>query len=91
MTAIRRYLAYTGAATLLALAYWAGAETVAPGQQYADPWLPCLYIGSIGGPIAWIAVEYVGIVREARADRRKQKQAAAIARGRGETQPPPTH
>lgn len=70
--AIAHYLAYVGAATLLALAYWAGAETVAPGQQYADPWLPCWYIGSIFGGIAWCTHQYVQIVREARADRRKQ-------------------
>lgn len=70
---ITRYIGFTAAGTLLALAYWAGAETVAPGQQYADPWLPSLYVGSIVGPIVWIAVEYVGIVREARADRRKRR------------------
>lgn len=58
------YLSSVATVTALALAYWVGAETVAPGQQYADPWLPCLYIGSVGGPILWLAVAYAGVVRE---------------------------
>lgn len=72
MRAIARYFAFVGAADLLALAYWAGAESVAPGQQYADPWLPCLYLGLVPGGVVYLVVEYAGIVREARADRRKQ-------------------
>jgi hypothetical protein len=72
--AFGKWAAYVAAATLLALAYWAGAETVAPGQQYADPWLPCLYVGSIFGGVAWCGHEYVGIVRDARADRRKRRE-----------------
>lgn len=61
---VAKYLAYVGAVAVLALAYWAGAETVTPGRQYADPWLPCLYIGSIGGPVLFVAVEYVRVLRE---------------------------
>ena len=28
------------------LAYWAYAESLEPGQQYADPWLPCIAVAS---------------------------------------------
>lgn len=37
------------AVAVLLLAYWIGMEDLDPGQQYADPLLPCVWLGAIFG------------------------------------------
>ena len=53
-------------------AYWSVSESVEPGQQYADPFLPCAYVALLLSlPIAAVS----GLVQALR-DYRKMRRAA---------------
>lgn len=42
---------------------WLFDESGQPGQQYADPWLPCLWMGTLfGGPLYYVEL-IVRVVR----------------------------
>lgn len=43
-------------AFLVILAYWTGSEMIEPGQQYADPLAPCVYLGYLFGTLPGVVV-----------------------------------
>lgn len=50
--AARRYTVAWLALFAAVHAYWDLAEAVHPGQQYADPLLPCVALAMLGAPLA---------------------------------------
>jgi len=38
------------------MAYWTYGESLQPGQQYADPFLPCAFIACLGAPVVALVV-----------------------------------
>jgi len=51
------------------LVYWGIAESVEPGQQYADPLLPCLFMASLFGPVLGIFANLLIILADRSRDR----------------------
>lgn len=71
---LRLHLACASAVYLCALAYWSGAESVMPGQQYPSPWLPCTHIAVIGGPALALAIAYTNLIRQWRTEKRQKRK-----------------
>lgn len=43
-------------AFLAILVYWTSGEMIEPGQQYADPLAPCVYLGYLFGVLPGVVV-----------------------------------
>lgn len=70
---VRTYFKGAAFTLVIVATYWLGSEDAQPGQQFANPIWPCLFIASLGGQVAMSMSLADEIVHKLRYRRRTAK------------------